>query len=59
MKTYNRKSNGVSVKVWNDSGADWMVQDSERTTNYPVKVFTMQEAVKLHGEIFGARQDYQ
>ena len=57
MKTYNRKSNGLSVKVWNDSGVDWMVQDSERTTNYPFKVFTMKEAVKLHGEIFGARQD--
>ena len=55
MKTYNRETNSIKVSVWNDSGVDWMVQDSERATGYPIKTFTMKEAVKLHGEIFGAR----
>ena len=55
MKTYNRESNGIKVSVWNDSGADWMVQDSERTVPYPINKFTMKGAVKLHGEIFGGK----
>ena len=55
MKTYSRESNGIKVSVWNDSGADWMVQDSERTVPYPINKFTMKDAVKLHGEIFGGQ----
>ena len=55
MKTYNREANNIKVSVWNDSGVEWMVQDSERTTAYPIKTFTMKEAVKLHGEIFGGK----
>ena len=55
MRTYNRESNSVKVKVWNDSGVDWMVQDSERVTGYPIKSFTMREAIQLHCEIFGEK----
>ena len=55
MKTYKRASNSIEVLVWNDSGVDWMVQDSERTIGYPIKTFTMKAAVNLHGEIFGAK----
>ena len=55
MKIYKRESNSVNVLVWNDSGVDWMVQDSKRVTGYPIKSFTMKEAIKLHCEIFGDR----
>jgi hypothetical protein len=57
VKIYSRKSNGISVKVWNDSGVDWMIQDSERTTAYPIKTFTMKRAIKFHGELFGVKND--
>jgi len=52
MKIHSRIINNIKVKIWNDSGVDWMVQDSERTTSYPIKTFTMKEAAKLHADIF-------
>ena len=55
MRIYKRTVEGMSLKVWNDSGVDWVIQDDERIVNYPIRTMTMTRAITLHVNIFGGK----
>ena len=52
MKTYKREVDGFKMTVWNDSNADWVIQDHERTSHYDKRKFTMKKALALHAQLY-------
>lgn len=57
MKFYNKTLQGLSMKAYNDSGVEWVIQsiDSdgfERTERYNKKAFTLAHAFELHSNLY-------
>lgn len=56
MKTHTRTINGVQVRAYNDSGVDWVVTCNGSTANWPIKKFTMRDAMAHMVETFGGKK---
>lgn len=48
MKVYNREANGKQIKVYKDSGTEWVIRSTVTDDMYfDAKKFTMKESISF------------
>lgn len=48
MKTFTKTLNGLTMKAYNDSGCDWVINGKR----YPIAKMTLKRAFELHESIY-------